>query len=719
MEAQRSALIVAADSYEDPRFQKLRAPGVDATRLASVLSDPHVGAFDVETSLNVHYYEIRTQLERFFQNRGLDDFLLLHFSCHGIKDASGRLFFAASDTSKDLLEATGISAEYVHGLLEGCRSRRVLVLLDCCYSGAFTSGLRARADDNVQATERLQGRGRAVLTASNSLEYAWEGDDPSQLGEASVFTSAVVEALRSPDADRDGDGWVSVDELYDYVFNVVRLRTPNQTPSKSVQTQGSLLVARSTEVQLAASLQEALSSPVADTRLGIVPELAALLRGTNIGMRQAARKALMTLAEDDSRRVSVAAARELSDVGPEMTGDLPVREPHTELDAGIRTTTETQKSLGSQSWVATTMLVSVFLIPATAAIILTTLYANQAALLSPYMDHDQLLAMVIWITFLAACATLVGAGVLLKLAPLDRPDAGTIQVFIRRAEALSSRIAIAANARPETRSSLEQARTLLRSALDEAARRGVHWLTGTGYLAVWDRFQDAQDQFLRTSSLDDMTDIAREDLEDLDRHPVARSRAVRDRLQAAIEQLVAAAERVGATVGAEGSGETRRLRETLREVRRDVRVVRTRRLRELVRARQRFGWLILLAAIATYILVANAILTDTSSLAVSSAFFVYVIGALVGLAAALMHDFDAGDGPDLGVSAIHRLSIPVVSGLVALAGVLVLDASSFGPVLPSDGGPITGQLLVLAVIFGLLPELALTGSQLLSRVGTR
>ena len=51
--------------------------------------------------------------------------------------------------------------------------------------------------------------------------------------------------MATGDADRDEDGWVSLNELYDYVFDRVKEQNPNQTPSRDVEMQGELYVARS------------------------------------------------------------------------------------------------------------------------------------------------------------------------------------------------------------------------------------------------------------------------------------------------------------------------------------------------------------------------------------------------------------------------------------------------------------------------------------------
>ena len=49
---------------------------------------------------------------------------------------------------------------------------------------------------------------------------------------ASVFTGALVEGIRSRDADSDRDGRISAGEPYEHVHDQVQRRTPNQTPSK-------------------------------------------------------------------------------------------------------------------------------------------------------------------------------------------------------------------------------------------------------------------------------------------------------------------------------------------------------------------------------------------------------------------------------------------------------------------------------------------------------
>jgi hypothetical protein len=316
----RSALIVASSEYADPGLRRLRAPASDAQALAAVLRDPQIGGFEVRTLLNESAYEVNLAVEEFFADRRPDDLLLVHFSCHGVKDQDGELYFAATNTVLRALGATAVAAEFVNRRMSRSRSRRVVLLLDCCYAGAFERGMTARAGAGVGIEAQFGGRGRAVITASSAMEYAFEGDELADTQELqpSVFTSALVQGLATGEADRDQDGMVALDELYDYVYDKVRAATPNQTPSKwTFGVQGDLYIARrahpvTTPAPLPPQLQEAIDSPFTAIRAATVQELVRLLHGRHAGLALAARLALQRLTEDDSRTVATAATEALN-----------------------------------------------------------------------------------------------------------------------------------------------------------------------------------------------------------------------------------------------------------------------------------------------------------------------------------------------------------------------------------------------------------------------
>lgn len=169
----RFALLIATGRYDQPGLQQLRSPARDAEGLAEVLSDQDIGAFQVRTVVDGRHHEVNRAVEEFFLDRSRDDLLLLHLSCHGVKNDSGELFFAARDTYRGLLGSTAVSAAFLQTQMRRCRARSIVLLLDCCYSGAFLAG--TKGDTTVHVKDELAGHGRAVLTATNRTEYAWEG----------------------------------------------------------------------------------------------------------------------------------------------------------------------------------------------------------------------------------------------------------------------------------------------------------------------------------------------------------------------------------------------------------------------------------------------------------------------------------------------------------------------------------------------------------------
>jgi hypothetical protein len=321
----RYALIVATGEYVDPKLQALRSPDVDADGLAKVLGDPAIGAFAVELSRNEEERDLRRRLARFFSNRRPDDLLFLHVSCHGLKDEAGELYLAAADTEKDVLSATGISARWLNEEIARTRSARVVVLLDCCYSGSFPSGMTSKADEGVNVKDHLGGRGRAVITASTSTEYAYQGDELKGKGQPSVFTGAVIDALETGEADRDQDRRIEVTELYHYVHDRVTEATPHQKPRMSNDLEGPFYIAKSSyeapvkPAKLDDELIAMIESPISEARLGAVEALSKMLHSSSRARVAGARQALEGMVHDDSDRVKMRAREALG--WDEGTGD--------------------------------------------------------------------------------------------------------------------------------------------------------------------------------------------------------------------------------------------------------------------------------------------------------------------------------------------------------------------------------------------------------------
>lgn len=319
--SRKLALIIGNSEYEDSSLAQLVTPGADVMDLAEVMRNAEVGGFDEVTMLvNQTVTSVRRAIANFFEGRSRDDLLLLYFSGHGIRDDRGQLFLAVKDSEHKLLRGTAIPANYITEEMDNSRSRRQVLILDCCHSGAFSHGMKGTSGVSVGTAAVFEGTGsgRVVLTATDSTQYAWEGDQVLGQAENSVFTHYLIQGLRTGEADSDADGQITLDELYNYVYEQVIHETPKQTPGKwSYGQQGEIIIARNPHpvakpVELPAELQQTITDPRPWVREGAVHELGRLLRGEHAGLTLSAHEALKRLEHDDSRRVATAARQALT-----------------------------------------------------------------------------------------------------------------------------------------------------------------------------------------------------------------------------------------------------------------------------------------------------------------------------------------------------------------------------------------------------------------------
>ena len=314
------ALVIGNGEYEDNALARLCAPPIDAQYLSEVLREPEIGLFDdVITLVDMPEAYSRRVISTFFAGKKPEDLLLMYFSGHGVLDERGLLYLAAKDTLHNLLNATAISAGFITDVMDNCRSKRQVLVLDCCYSGAFMRGAKGGRQAITKATFEGEGYGRAVLTASDSTQLAFESEDQLKGEEPSLFTRYLIEGLKTGEADCNQDGRITLDEWYEYAYKQVKSQTTNQTPSKwSYKQQGELIIAQNPRpkppqpAELPQELRQGLESPFSGIRFGVVDELAHLLTHPDIGMSLAAQVALERLKSDDSRKVSRAAHQVLA-----------------------------------------------------------------------------------------------------------------------------------------------------------------------------------------------------------------------------------------------------------------------------------------------------------------------------------------------------------------------------------------------------------------------
>jgi uncharacterized caspase-like protein len=248
----RVALLIGISNYGSG-LTSLPGASKDVAAMSRVLENSDIGDFsEVKQLFDPDPTEMGTAIQNLFDGRKKEDVTLLFFSGHGIKDEQGRLYLATGKTAKDsrgsLIKATAMPANFIHDLMVNSRSKQQIIILDCCFSGAFVDGLTAKDDGSVDLKNQLfgsenradkgefqaSGEGRVILTSATSTQYAFEQSD----AELSVYTRYLIEGLSTAAADQDNDEIISADELHEFAAKKVREAAPAMKPEIYAVKQG-------------------------------------------------------------------------------------------------------------------------------------------------------------------------------------------------------------------------------------------------------------------------------------------------------------------------------------------------------------------------------------------------------------------------------------------------------------------------------------------------
>ncbi|HEX4946702.1 MAG TPA: caspase family protein [Blastocatellia bacterium] len=219
----------------------LKNAAEDATEVYKFLRSPEGGSFpesnisllvdDQATKAN-----IEAALEKLKQSKP-DDYFVVFIAAHGViwKErgaAEEYPYFLVYDTNPDptQLAKTSLRMESFKRAVNSIPAKKGLVISDTCHSGGvmLESGSRGlavtqRANNQWLDTLKEIPRGIGYLSAADQNESSLERDD---LGHG-VFTYCLLEAVRG-NADFDGDGKVTFEELRTYVRDEVPKMTDNR-----------------------------------------------------------------------------------------------------------------------------------------------------------------------------------------------------------------------------------------------------------------------------------------------------------------------------------------------------------------------------------------------------------------------------------------------------------------------------------------------------------
>lgn len=299
MTGQRLALVLAADHYDDARLRDLAPSGVDTRALVDVLSSPALGGFTVEYVRDPDSQNTFRKIHNLLADRHRPDVILLYVIGQGLTGPDGQLYLAASDTDPDRLADTAIGSGWIARVMARSRADHVVMVLDCRWR---LDGGTAELSDHFQPDEVGDGQSRAVLCRKPS---AGSRD----------LARAIVAGLRTGEADRSRTGYVSVDELYDYI------RDRSSAQGWETGSPGQPYVSRS-PARRGGDLTDRLGDPRASIRLSAVRQLGLVAAGPDLDNAADARHSLSRAAGDPDETVALAALDELDRTALRLPGGV-------------------------------------------------------------------------------------------------------------------------------------------------------------------------------------------------------------------------------------------------------------------------------------------------------------------------------------------------------------------------------------------------------------
>ena len=236
------AVLIGNSQFPKADLSSLTSPPKDVEAFAAELAVEGRAFDQVIPLINQPRYEIEKILEPIFDadGAGKNDLVLLYYSGHGLpNNKNNDLYLATLDTEKERLKSTALSFETLYRWIKDSHCKRIVILLDCCYSG-IAGDIFAKGDLDARFNA-LQNKvtSTCLMTAASNDQVALDQAE----GGLSLFTKHLINGWRG-EADRDGN--ITFDSLFDYVNQKVIEEKTNQVPKKFVKNaNGQLILAKS------------------------------------------------------------------------------------------------------------------------------------------------------------------------------------------------------------------------------------------------------------------------------------------------------------------------------------------------------------------------------------------------------------------------------------------------------------------------------------------
>jgi hypothetical protein len=266
---------------------------------------------------------------------------------------------------------------------------------------------------------------------------------------------------------------------------------------------------------------------------------------------------------------------------------------------------------------------------------------------------------------------------------------------------------------------------------DKLRAKGMPWVTGAGYIELWNRIHRAEEQLIKLEPLTEVAGGAMQDDERLRNATMENSDRLLDRLRSAVAVLDAPNangylrylpqsmdhEVIMETLEPEVQNCLRaKAIAILAETRYEINSFRDSSWEGIVNVRNRLVETSVVLTLTTYVLLVLTLATSPEPHTILWIAVYFLVGAVIGLFAQARTLWNAASAvSDFGLSTARMLHTPWLAGLAAVGGVLVtaLLGPQFTPAAASSTAPTLADifnggntsLLIVAAVFGLAPDL--------------
>jgi uncharacterized caspase-like protein len=202
----KRALVIGISDYDS--LEHLDFCRDDGEAMSNLLSS-HGYRINADHNLvgYVTWEKMREAIINFFTDPKIKptDTLLFYYSGHGVPDEYGDIYFATSEIDHNFPYNKGYAFDELEKMIQRTISTKVILILDCCYSGS--------ANLSKSRSSSLERQGKCILSSSLALQEAYYLREENH----SLFTFYVLQGLEGQDRevlDKHGNITIPIPDIF-------------------------------------------------------------------------------------------------------------------------------------------------------------------------------------------------------------------------------------------------------------------------------------------------------------------------------------------------------------------------------------------------------------------------------------------------------------------------------------------------------------------------